>query len=175
MIWLKQIAENMSTTNMHLEGEKEVSEALVILAQGTEELAAKEKESYSNTLKRWHPVSAAIASVKLHNCYGAVLQQYLSGVSMLTTEAINVLHKAGRLEKILVQMVVEDTVDCEDGGKSIVREMEPYEVESIIIRLLRKWIEERLRKARDSVQRAKETEVSLVTYYSLCLLINRPC
>ncbi|XP_021849208.2 protein unc-13 homolog [Spinacia oleracea] len=153
-----KIAESMNIAGMQLEGEKEVSEALVNLAQGTEELAAKEKETYSNSLKRWHPVSAAIASVTLHNCYGAILQQYLSGVSMLTTEAINVLHKAGRLEKILVQMVVEDTVDCEDGGKSIVREMVPYEVDSIIIRLLRKWIEERLRKGRDCVQRAKETE-----------------
>ena len=80
---------------------------------------------------------------------------------MLTTETISVLHKAGRLEKILVQMVVEDTVDCDDGGKSIVRDMVPYEVDSIIIRLLRKWIEERLGKGRDYVQRAKETEVSL--------------
>ncbi|KAL2921285.1 Protein unc-13-like protein [Bienertia sinuspersici] len=153
-----KMAEGMNIASMQLEGEKEVSEALVTLAQGTEELAGKEKETYSNILKKWHPVSAAIASVTLHNCYGAILQQYLSGVSMLSTEVINVLQKAGRLEKILVQMVVEDTVDCEDGGKSIVREMDPYEVDSIIIRLLRKWIEERLRHARDIVQRAKENE-----------------
>uniref|UniRef100_A0A803KT18 Uncharacterized protein n=1 Tax=Chenopodium quinoa TaxID=63459 RepID=A0A803KT18_CHEQI len=153
-----KIAEGMNIASMQLEGEKEVSEALVSLAQKTEELAAKEKETYSSTLKRWHPVSAAIASVTLQNCYGAILQQYLAGVSMLTIEAINVLHKAGRLEKVLVQMVVEDTVDCKDGGKSIVREMVPYEVDSVIIRLLRKWIEERRRKGRDILQRAKETE-----------------
>ncbi|KAK9665770.1 hypothetical protein RND81_14G134900 [Saponaria officinalis] len=153
-----KMAESMSIASMQLEGEKEVSDALMDLAQGTEDLAAKEKESYSNTLKRWHSVSAAIAAVTLHNCYGAVLQQYLTEVSMLTTETINVLHRAGRLEKILVQMIVEDTVECEDGGKSIVREMVPYEVDSVIISLLRKWIEERLRKGKDCVQRAKETE-----------------
>ncbi|XP_074294164.1 protein unc-13 homolog [Silene latifolia] len=153
-----KMAESMNIASMQLEGEKEVSEALIVLAQGTEELAAKEKESYSNTLKRWHSVSAAIASVTLHSCYGAVLQRYLTGISMLSTETINVLYRAGRLEKILVQMIVEDTVECEDGGKSIVREMVPYEVDSVIIRLLRKWIEERLRKGKDCVQRAKETE-----------------
>ncbi|KAK9672939.1 hypothetical protein RND81_12G135900 [Saponaria officinalis] len=153
-----KIAESMNIANMHLEGEKEVSEALVDLAQGTEELAAKEKECYSNTLKRWHSLAAAVAAVTLHNCYGAVLQQYVAGVTILSIETTNVLHRAVRLENILVQMVVEDTVECEDGGKSIVQEMVPYEIDSIIIRLLRKWIDERLRKVRDCVQRAKETE-----------------
>ncbi|KAL9225166.1 hypothetical protein vseg_001118 [Gypsophila vaccaria] len=153
-----KMAESMNIANMHLEGEKEMSEVLVDLAQGTEDLAAKEKECYSITLKKWHSVSAATAAVTLHSCYGAVLQHYLAGVSMLSIETTNVLHKAARLEKILVQMAVEDTAECEAGGKSIVRDMVPYEIDSVIIRLLRKWIDERLRMVKDCVHRAKETE-----------------
>ena len=157
-----QMAESMNVENMQELGEKEASEALIDLAQATEELAAKEKGSYSNTLKKWHSVSAAVAAVTLHNCYGNALQKYLAEVSTLSKETIEVLHRAGKLEKVLVQMVVEDTVECEDGGKSVVREMEPYEVDSIILRLLRKWIDDKLRKGKDCVQRARETEVSSV-------------
>ncbi|XXG89834.1 hypothetical protein AAC387_Pa12g1742 [Persea americana] len=42
--------------------------------------------------------------------------------------------------------VVEDSVDCENGGKGIVREMEPYEVDTVILNLMKLWIEERLKK-----------------------------
>ncbi|GAB4850858.1 hypothetical protein Ancab_030159 [Ancistrocladus abbreviatus] len=153
-----KMIETGNISIMAVDIDRAMSETLMELAQATEELAAKEKETYSNVLKRWHPVSAGVAAVTLHNCYGAVLNQYLSGVCMLSNEVINVLQRAGKLEKILVQMVVEDTADCEDGGKTIVREMVPYEVDSIIVRLLRKWIEETLRKPDDCVQRAKETE-----------------
>ncbi|KAF6170904.1 hypothetical protein GIB67_014721 [Kingdonia uniflora] len=51
-------------------------------------------------------------------------------------------------------MVVEDSVDCEDGGK----EMVPYEVDSIIFNLLKTWIDERLKMAMDCIDRAKEME-----------------
>lgn len=101
-----------------------------------------------------------MAAVTLHNCYGAVLKQYLGGVSTLTSETVGVLQRAGKLEKMLVQMVVEDSVDCDDGGKSIVREMVPYEVDYVILNLLKKWIDERLTKGQECLNRAKETEVS---------------
>lgn len=139
---------------------QEASEALLQLAKETEELALKERESFSPILKKWHPTAAAVAAVTLHSCYGAVLKQYLGGVSMLTTETVGVLQTAGRLEKHLVQMVVEDSAECDDGGKAIVREMVPYEVESIILQLLQKWIHERLKKGKEFLLRAKETEVS---------------
>ncbi|RVW28806.1 hypothetical protein CK203_096908 [Vitis vinifera] len=119
---------------------------------------SKEKETFSPTLKRWHPIAAGVASVTLHQCYGAVLKQYLAGVSTLTSDTIRVLQRAGKLEKILVQMVVEDSVDCEDGGKAIVREMVPYEVDSVIYCLLKKWIGERLEKVKECLDRAKENE-----------------
>lgn len=145
---------------MIVEQEDNASEALIQLANETEELATKEKVSFSPTLKRWHPIPSGVAAVTLHSCYGAVLKQYLKGVSTLANEVIGVLERAGKLEKILVQMVVEDSVDCEDGGKAVVREMVPYEVDSIILNLLKTWIDERLKQGKDCLERAKETEVS---------------
>ena len=141
------------------EGEQVSSENLIGLARETEELATKEKEYYSCILKRWQPIAAGVAAVTLHNCYGTVLRHYLTGVSTLTVNTIQVLQTAGKLENVLVQMVVEDSVDCEDGGKGIVREMEPYEVDTVILNLMKSWIEERLKKGRECLEKAKETEV----------------
>ncbi|KAF8401961.1 hypothetical protein HHK36_012912 [Tetracentron sinense] len=153
-----KILENGNSNSMTVKVEEDASEALLQLAKETEDLALKERETFSAILKRWHPIATGVAAVTLHNCYGVVLKQYLAGVSMLTNETIWVLQIAGKLEKVLVQMVVEDSVDCEDGGKAIVREMVPYEVDSIILRLLRTWIVERLKKGREYLDRAKETE-----------------
>ncbi|KAF6165549.1 hypothetical protein GIB67_006439 [Kingdonia uniflora] len=94
----------------------------------------------------------------IHNYYGTVLKEYLTGVSTLSNEVIEVLQREGRLEKVLIQMVAEDSIDCEDGGKEVVREMMPYEVDSIIFNLLKTWIDERLKKVKDFVDRAKEME-----------------
>lgn len=139
---------------------EDVSECLVVLARETEELAMREREDFSPVLKRWHPVAAAVAAVTLHNCYGAVLKQYLSGVSTLTHDAIRVLQVAGTLEKVLAQIIVEDSVECEDGGKGLVRELIPYEVEAMTSCLLHNWIEERLNCGKEYLNRAKDTEVS---------------
>lgn len=149
-----------------MEGQK-VSEVLMKLARETEELASKEKDIFSPALKKWHPVAAGVSAVTLHNCYGTLLKQYLTGLSSLMNDTILILQRAGKLEKTLVQMVVEDSADCEDGGKSLVREMVPYEVETIILKLLKQWIQEKLRLGKDDLQRAKETEVFI--YYILTL------
>ncbi|WRX21364.1 hypothetical protein QQP08_013851 [Theobroma cacao] len=154
----QKIIENENVKNATKGEREEASEALLQLAKETEDLAAKERELFSPILKRWHPIAAGVAAVTLHQCYGAVLKQYLAGTSMLNTEIVGVLQRAAKLEKVLVQMVVEDSEECEDGGKGIVREMMPYEVDSIILKLLRQWIEERLKKGKESLCRAKETE-----------------
>lgn len=154
---------NSDTIEVH-----DVTDALLQIAQGTEELAVKEKETYSSILKKWHPVPAGAAAVTLHNCYGTLLKQYLTGTSqLLSNEAIEILHSAGKLEKFLVQMAVEDSVECEDGGKAIVREMVPYEVDSIITRSLRQWIQERLKSVKDVLQNAKESEVIALSLHFL--------
>lgn len=137
---------------------QEVSETLIKLADDTEDFAMKERETFSPILKKWHPIAAGIAAMTLHTCYGTLLKQYLTGASLLTDEMIKVLQRAGKLEIFLVQMVVEDSVDCEDGGKAIVREMVPFEVDSIILRFLREWIQERLKNGKEVLHRAKETE-----------------
>ncbi|KAK6138750.1 hypothetical protein DH2020_027501 [Rehmannia glutinosa] len=143
---------------------RRVSEVLIKLARETEELASKEKDIFSPVLKKWHPVAAGVAAVTLHSCYGTLLKQYLTGISSLMNETILVLQRAGKLEKVLVQMVVEDSVECEDGGKSVVREMVPYEVDTIILKMLKQWIQERLKMGKEYLQRAKETESKTEPY-----------
>ncbi|XP_077252796.1 protein unc-13 homolog isoform X2 [Tasmannia lanceolata] len=138
--------------------EEYMSEALLLLAKETDELAMRERENFSPVLKRWHPTAAGVAAATLHNCYGVVLKQYLTSASTLTNHLIQVLQTAGKLERVLVQIVVEDAVDCEDGGKAIVREMLPYEVDSVILSLMKTWVDERLKRGKECLNRAKETE-----------------
>ncbi|KAJ4784392.1 Gls protein (DUF810) [Rhynchospora pubera] len=138
--------------------EQDPSTILTQLAKDTEQLAVFEKETYSPLLRRYHPAPHAIAVITLHSCFGVVLKQYLAKVTSLTNELVRVLHSAGRMEKMLIQMVVEDSSETEDGGKAIVKEMVPYDVESIVVGLLKTWIEERLRIGRECLTRAKETE-----------------
>ncbi|CAL1355983.1 unnamed protein product [Linum trigynum] len=153
-----KIIETGSYKSTRLEVKDEATEALLQLAKETEDLALRERECFSSTLKKWNPNAASIASVTLHQCYGAVLKQYLAGVTSLNNEMVDVLHRAAKLEKALVQMVVEDSEESEDGGKNIIREMVPYEVDSIILKLVKQWIEERLKIGGECVVRAKESE-----------------
>ncbi|KAK8648158.1 hypothetical protein V6N13_128919 [Hibiscus sabdariffa] len=153
-----KIIENDNMKKATTGDREEAIEALLQLAKETEELAARERELFSPILKKWHPIPAGVAAVTLHQCYGAVLNQCLAGTSILNGEIVGVLQRAAKLEKVLIQMVVEDSDECEDGGKEIVREMMPYEVDSIIMKLLRQWIDERLKEGRELISRAKETE-----------------
>ena len=156
--------------SMVVEVEEDPNEVLVQLAEETENLAIFEKENFSPLLKRWHPVPAAVAVATLHQCFGIVLKQYMTKIASLTNESISVLQTAGKLEKVLVQMVVEDSADCDDGGMAIVREMIPYEVDAVIKSLMKKWISDRLRIGRECLIRAKETEVSASNISTRCLL-----
>lgn len=150
----------MNAKSVEFERKKDSSEVLQVLAQETEALLMKERHHYSPVLKKWHSTAGAIAAMVLHTCYGKMLKQYISEVTSLTAESVQVLQKAGKLEKLIVQMMVEDSSECDDGGKTIIREMVPYDVDSIILSLLGKWIDESLLKGRECLERAKETEVS---------------
>ncbi|XP_072988364.1 protein unc-13 homolog [Typha latifolia] len=143
--------------SMIIQVEEDPSQILERLARDTEQLALYEKETFSPVLKRWHTVPVAFAVASLHDCFGVVLKQYLVKVTSLTNELVRVLQSAGTLESALIEMVIEDSVKCEHGG-GIVTEMVPYEVESIVVGLLKTWIEERLRIGKECVNRAKETE-----------------
>ncbi|KAJ4839865.1 hypothetical protein Tsubulata_003170 [Turnera subulata] len=117
---------------------------LSILAQDITELAFNEKAIFSPILKRWHPLAAGVAVATLHSCYGNELKKFVSGISELTPDVIQVLKAADKLEKDLVQIAVQDAVDSEDGGKSIIREMPPYEAEAVIANLVKSWIKTRV-------------------------------
>ncbi|RDX70279.1 hypothetical protein CR513_50497, partial [Mucuna pruriens] len=153
-----KVLEEVSAKSAGIERRKELFEVLLQLSQEIEALAMREKHHFSPILKKWHSTAGAIAAMVLHSCYGKVLKQYISGVTSLTTESVQVLQKTGRLEKVIVQMMVEDSSECDDGGKRIIREMVPYDVDSIILSLLGRWIDESLYKGKECLQRAKETE-----------------
>uniref|UniRef100_A0A5B7ADV5 MHD1 domain-containing protein n=1 Tax=Davidia involucrata TaxID=16924 RepID=A0A5B7ADV5_DAVIN len=132
---------------------------LSILAQDINELASNEKEIYSPILKRWHPLSAGVAVATLHACYGNELKQFVSGISELTPNAVQVLLAADKLEKDLVQIAVEDSVDSDDGGKAIIQEMTPYEADAIISSLVKLWTRTRVDRFKEWVDRNLQQEV----------------
>ncbi|KAG4997824.1 hypothetical protein JHK82_028596 [Glycine max] len=153
-----KVLETVNANSAEFERRKELSEVLLQLAQETEALIMKERHHFSPILKKWHSTAGAVAAMVLHTCFGKMLKQYVSEVTSLTTESVQVLQKAGKLEKVMVQVMVEDSSECEDGGKNVIREMAPYDVDSVILSLLGKWIDESLHKGKQCLQRAKETE-----------------
>lgn len=99
-------------------------------------MALREKAMFS-TLLKWHPISAGVAAVTLHACDGNVLRQFLAANSMISSETIPVLQRAYKLEKVLVNMVAEDTLEYEDGCKTILNKLVLYEVGSVLLRYMR--------------------------------------
>ncbi|XP_057478362.1 LOW QUALITY PROTEIN: protein unc-13 homolog [Actinidia eriantha] len=132
---------------------------LAILAKDVGELAANEKAVFSPILKLWHPFAAGVAVATLHSCYGNELKQFVSGIMELTPDAVQVLRAADKLEKDLVQIAVEDSVDSDDGGKAIIREMPPYEAEAVIANLVKVWIKTRVDRLKEWVDRNLQQEV----------------
>ncbi|XP_023743121.1 protein unc-13 homolog [Lactuca sativa] len=132
---------------------------LAILAKDIGELATKEKKMFSPILKRWHPLAAGVAVATLHVCYGNELKQFISGITELTPDAVQVLRAADKLEKDLVQIAVEDSVDSDDGGKAIIREMPPFEAEAAIANLVKGWTKLRLDRLKEWVDRNLQQEV----------------
>ncbi|KAE8704748.1 hypothetical protein F3Y22_tig00110443pilonHSYRG00041 [Hibiscus syriacus] len=153
-----KIIEKENVKNDDMGGRGDAYAELLQLAKETEDLAARERELFSPILKKWHPTAACVAAVILHQCYGEVLKQHLAGTKMLNSEIVGVLERASKLEKFLVQIVVEDFGECANGGKVVIKEMRPYEIDTVTIRLLGQWIGERLNKGRKLVYNAKKTE-----------------
>ncbi|KAM3282137.1 protein unc-13 [Capsicum chacoense] len=132
---------------------------LAILAKDVGELASKEKEIFSPILKRWHPFAAGVAVATLHICYGNELKQFVLSITELTPDAVQILRAADKLEKDLVQIAVEDSVDCDDGGKAIIREMPPFEAEGAIANMVKDWIKMRIDRLKEWVDRNLQQEV----------------
>ncbi|XP_024968019.1 protein unc-13 homolog isoform X1 [Cynara cardunculus var. scolymus] len=133
--------------------------ALCLLAQDVTDLAFTEKEIYSPILQRWHPLAVGVAVATLHSCFGQEVQKFVSGINELTPAVIQVLIAADKLEKDLVQMAVEDSVNSDDGGKSIIQEMTPYEAEAVIVDLVKSWIKTRVDRLKEWVDRTLQQEV----------------
>ncbi|KAL7093654.1 hypothetical protein ACP275_11G052500 [Erythranthe tilingii] len=131
---------------------------LSILAQNICDLAFNEKEIYSSVLKRWHPVPTGVAVATLHACFAKELKRFVSGISELNPEAIQVLLAAEKLEKDLVEMAVADSLDSEDGGKATIQEMAPYETQAVITNFVKSWIQTRVDRLREWVDRNLEQE-----------------
>ncbi|KAL9267914.1 unc-13-like protein, partial [Drosera capensis] len=131
---------------------------LSVLAQEVSELAINEKETYSVVFKRWHPLAAGIAVATPHRCYSNELEQFVSSISELTPDAVQVLIAADKLEKHLVNIAVEDSADSDDGGKAIIKEMQPYEAEIMITSLVKSWIKTRLDVLKEWVDRNLQQE-----------------
>jgi hypothetical protein len=160
--WIFQILENglNEVDSVIVDGDHDPGVVLMQLARDTEQLAMFERRNFGPVLRRWHPAPVAVAAVTLHGCFGVVLRQYLAKVSILTEELVHVLHSASRLEKALAQMTAEDAADCDDGrAKAVVGDMEPYEVETVVMGLLKTWMDDKFMLCRDCVLRAKDTEV----------------
>jgi hypothetical protein len=134
---------------------------LAILAKDVGTLAINEKLIFSPIFKRWHPLAAGLAVATLHACYGNELKQFISGITELSPDAVQVLRAADQLEKDLVQIAVEDSVDSDDGGKAIIREMPPYEAEGAIANLVKIWIKTRIDRLKDWVDRNLQQEVCI--------------
>ena len=132
---------------------------LSVLAKEVSELAFSEKEIFGPVLKRWHPFATGVAMATLHYCYGDELKQFVDRISELTPDTVQVLRDADKLEKDLVQIAVEDSVDSEDGGKSIIQEMPPYEAEVVMAELAKDWIRTRVDRLKEWVDRNLQIEV----------------
>ncbi|KAF5726012.1 hypothetical protein HS088_TW23G00749 [Tripterygium wilfordii] len=154
-----QKMEKLSSSRKSSKKQQDPLPLLSILAEQVSEMAFSEKAMFSPIMKRWHTLASGVAVATLHSCYRNELKQFVSAVSELTPDAIQVLRAADELEKNLVQIAVEDAVDSEDGGKSIIQEMPPYEAEAVIANLVKSWIETRVDRLKEWVDRNLQQEV----------------
>ncbi|OMO82664.1 hypothetical protein CCACVL1_11830 [Corchorus capsularis] len=154
-----QIMEKVKSSKRSSKNQQNQLPSLSVLAQDVTTLAFSEKAMFSPILKRWHPLAAGAAVATLHSCYGNELKKFVSSIGELTPDILQVLRAADKLEKDLVQIAVENSVDSEDGGKSIIREMPPYEAESVISDLVKSWIKTRTDRLKEWVDRNLQQEV----------------
>jgi hypothetical protein len=137
---------------------------LSVLAKEVGDLAAKEKNMYSPVLKKWHPLATSVAAATLHDCFGNEFKKFIVGLRDLTSDATQVLKAADKLEKDLVRIAIEDSMDSNDGGKLLVREMEPYEVGTVLDKLVKAWIKEHVDKLKGWADKNIQQEVTLFCF-----------
>ncbi|KAL6844279.1 hypothetical protein ACP4OV_025952 [Aristida adscensionis] len=142
--------------SMIVEVEEDPCETLAYVAAESKEMARVEKEVYCRVLRQWHPCPAAVAAAALHGCFGALLKRYVSRMATgsLSGDSVRVLHAAAKLDKSLLQMAADD--DPPIGG--VRQQMTPYDVDSIVLGLVKGWMDERLTMGAECVRRARDSE-----------------
>ncbi|XP_068636410.1 protein unc-13 homolog isoform X1 [Aristolochia californica] len=153
-----QRMEKADSTRRSSRNQPNSSPRLYILANDIGELASMEKSVFSPILKKWHSFAAGVAVATLHTCYGSELKQFMDSLTDLTPENVQILKAADKLEKDLVLIAVEDSVDSDDGGKAIIREMPPYEAETKVADLARNWIKTRVDTLKGWIDRNLQQE-----------------
>lgn len=131
---------------------------LSILAKKTSDLAIKEKNVYSPILKKWHHLALGVAVATLHGCFGNELKQFIAGLTELTPDTAQVLKAADKLEKDLIHIAIEDSMDIDDVGKSLVRQMPPYEAGTVMANLVKAWVKEQVDKLKGWADQKLEQE-----------------
>ncbi|CAO2206625.1 unnamed protein product [Urochloa humidicola] len=129
---------------------------LSILAKKTSDLAIKEKNVYSPTLKKWNPLAVGVAVATLHACFGNELKQFIAGITELTPDTAQVLKAADKLEKDLIHIAIEDSMDIDDGSKSLVRQIPPYEAGTAMANLVKAWVKEQEEKLKGSAEKLEQ-------------------
>ncbi|RLN03481.1 uncharacterized protein C2845_PM13G11310 [Panicum miliaceum] len=124
--------------------------SLSFLAKKTGDLAIKEKNVYSPILKKWHPLAAGVAAATLHACFENELKQFTAGLTELTPDTVQVLKAADKLEKDLIHIAMEESMGIADGGKSLVKQMPPYEAGTVMANLVKAWTWKPMDTNRDS-------------------------
>jgi hypothetical protein len=144
---------------------------LSILAKDIKDLATKDRNMYSPILTEWHPFASGVAVATLHSCFGNELKQFIVGITKLTPDTAEVLNAADKLEKNLVNIVVEDSVNSDDGGKSLIRKMLPYEAENAIANLVKAWVKERVDRLKGWVDQSLQQEVILLISHTISITV----
>ncbi|KAF0899395.1 hypothetical protein E2562_019514 [Oryza meyeriana var. granulata] len=150
-------AQKMEETGSKRSSRKSMP-VLSILSKAISDLATKEKTFYSPILKKWHPLATSVAVATLHSCFGNEIKQFIAGLTELTPDAAQVLKAADKLEKDLVNIAVEDSVNSDDGGKLFIREMLPYEAENVMANLVKAWVKERVDRLKGWIDRNLQQE-----------------
>jgi hypothetical protein len=179
--WL-QMKAGLGTLGKEVKDGEKSRPALAVLAEDIGKLARDERANFSPILQQWHLTPAGVAAAALHSCFGKELRKYVSTVTGISPDGVQVLMAADQLEMDLVQIAAEDGANADDGGKSLIREMPPYEAQSILDALSKKWVEEGIGRLAQWADRNVQNEVvvpSLSSSVSLSLLstvlCGRPC
>lgn len=156
--------ETVDSRRKAFKGSGSLPPALAVLAQDTMVLAISEVDNFSPVLKRWHPYAGGVAAATLHSCYSREFKQYLSNMFGMTVDTVAILKAADELEKRLVGIAVEDAAECDDGGKSLIREMPPYEADQAMGELTRRWVEDNVEKTTEWIDRNVQQEVIFLCF-----------